>query len=358
MPFAALNTTWFAVIGLLLAATCSRRLRLRSSCRDAVHHLRRDGPSHVPQIRRAGLGRQRGVVVGRGRGDVCGIPSLVRPYVRGFYLALFLVLVALIFRGVSFKIRGKEDRASWRRTWDIAEFQNLMPAVVWGVAFPDLVHGVPASPGSRCLEDFSVCCIRSLWWAGWRAWQSSAFTVRCSCLSDEWRSCPAGPAGCFGERCRHGSAARSDGGMAHARFPGQLSSDLFRLRSLSLSGSPRSSRSPGGPSLPTRAKTVGVRAYGCRHSACDGSRVLPDVPVCLPRQQPRSQRSDHRAAASLHNTLVVMTIMAAIFTPIMLGYQGWTYWVSRQRLVRDPGSPSGATASDRPIRSIAAHSSS
>jgi cytochrome d ubiquinol oxidase subunit II len=49
-------------------------------------------------------------------------------------------------------------------------------------------------------------------------------------------------------------------------------------------------------------------------------------------------------AASQPYTLTVMTIVAAIFTPIVLLYQGWTYWVFRQRLVRPlsgpgPGSP-------------------
>jgi cytochrome d ubiquinol oxidase subunit II len=47
-------------------------------------------------------------------------------------------------------------------------------------------------------------------------------------------------------------------------------------------------------------------------------------------------------AASEHNTLVVMTVVAAIFIPLVLIYQGWSYWVFRQRLGREPmgaGSP-------------------
>jgi cytochrome d ubiquinol oxidase subunit II len=39
-------------------------------------------------------------------------------------------------------------------------------------------------------------------------------------------------------------------------------------------------------------------------------------------------------ASSTHYTLKVMTIVAAIFTPLVLGYQAWTYWVFRQRLSR------------------------
>jgi cytochrome d ubiquinol oxidase subunit II len=49
-------------------------------------------------------------------------------------------------------------------------------------------------------------------------------------------------------------------------------------------------------------------------------------------------------AASQHNTLVVMTVGAAIFTPLVLAYQAWTYWVFRQRLVRPAAEPGGAGA--------------
>ena len=40
------------------------------------------------------------------------------------------------------------------------------------------------------------------------------------------------------------------------------------------------------------------------------------------------------SAASAHQTLLVMTVVAAIFVPLVLAYQGWSYWVFRQRLTR------------------------
>jgi cytochrome d ubiquinol oxidase subunit II len=43
------------------------------------------------------------------------------------------------------------------------------------------------------------------------------------------------------------------------------------------------------------------------------------------------------AAASTHYTLTVMTVVAAIFTPIVLLYQGWTYWVFRRRIGIEAG---------------------
>src|SRR5262245_38830842 len=62
----------------------------------------------------------------------------------GFYLPLLLILVALIVRGVAFEFRGKIDSARWRRNWDRAIVAgSLVPALLWGVAFGNIVHGVP-----------------------------------------------------------------------------------------------------------------------------------------------------------------------------------------------------------------------
>src|SRR5258707_7621716 len=62
----------------------------------------------------------------------------------GFYLALALVLVALIVRGVSFEYRGKRDAVRWRRTWDVLlTAGSLLPPFLNGVALGDLLHGLP-----------------------------------------------------------------------------------------------------------------------------------------------------------------------------------------------------------------------
>jgi cytochrome d ubiquinol oxidase subunit II len=62
----------------------------------------------------------------------------------GFYLALLLLLVALIARGVAFEYRGKVDSHQWRARWDACIFfGSLIPAVLWGVAIANIVRGVP-----------------------------------------------------------------------------------------------------------------------------------------------------------------------------------------------------------------------
>ena len=62
----------------------------------------------------------------------------------GFYLPLLLILVALILRAVGFEFRSKLESAGWRRMADhFIFFGSLLPAVLWGVAFANIVRGVP-----------------------------------------------------------------------------------------------------------------------------------------------------------------------------------------------------------------------
>ena len=62
------------------------------------------------------------------------------------YLPLFLILLALIVRAVAFEYRGKIDSVRWRSGWDwCIIIGSFAPAILWGVAFGDLVGGVPAS---------------------------------------------------------------------------------------------------------------------------------------------------------------------------------------------------------------------
>jgi cytochrome d ubiquinol oxidase subunit II len=65
----------------------------------------------------------------------------------GFYLPLFLILVALIVRGVAFEYRSKRSSLKWRANWDTAiTVASFVPALLWGVAFANLVRGVPLEP--------------------------------------------------------------------------------------------------------------------------------------------------------------------------------------------------------------------
>jgi cytochrome bd ubiquinol oxidase subunit II len=73
-------------------------------------------------------------------------PPVYAASFSGFYLAMFLVLATLILRPVGFEFRNKVLNRQWRAFWDYALFAGgLVPSVVFGVAFGNLLQGVPFS---------------------------------------------------------------------------------------------------------------------------------------------------------------------------------------------------------------------
>ncbi|MBW0454616.1 MAG: cytochrome d ubiquinol oxidase subunit II [Candidatus Kinetoplastibacterium crithidii] len=71
-------------------------------------------------------------------------PLIYAASFSGFYLAMLLLLVALIIRPVAFKYRSKLESPSWRNSWDMAlSFTGLVASLVFGVAVGNVILGVP-----------------------------------------------------------------------------------------------------------------------------------------------------------------------------------------------------------------------
>src|SRR5207249_3235719 len=79
-----------------------------------------------------------------GGATFAAFPAWYATLFSGFYLALLLILVALIVRVLAIEYRNKETGAVWRRRWDLAHTASAaVPALLWGVAFGNIVRGVP-----------------------------------------------------------------------------------------------------------------------------------------------------------------------------------------------------------------------
>ena len=73
-------------------------------------------------------------------------PSVYATAFSGFYVAMVLTLMALFFRPVGFDYRSKIEDPRWRSTWDWCLFiGGAVPPIVFGVAFGNLLQGVPFS---------------------------------------------------------------------------------------------------------------------------------------------------------------------------------------------------------------------
>lgn len=82
-----------------------------------------------------------------GGATFAAFPEWYATLFSGFYLPLFLILVALIVRGVAFEYRSKHGDSQWRARWDqLIVFGSFLPSLLWGVAFANLVRGVEVVP--------------------------------------------------------------------------------------------------------------------------------------------------------------------------------------------------------------------
>jgi cytochrome d ubiquinol oxidase subunit II len=279
-------------------------------------------------------------------------PTWYATMFSGFYLALFLILVALIVRGVAFEFRAKQDAASWRRTWDVAMFVgSLVPALLWGVAFTDLVRGLAIGPGPRYIGGFGGL-IHPIALLGGVA----SLTVF----------------------CLHGAvflALKTTGELRRrARRAAMLLvaptvaavAGLGAWVAEAVAGTSRPDALPG--AVPVSLVVLAVVCLGVTALmvvrgrdrtafaatavvifALSGAAFAGLFPRVMVSRFGAADSLTIWNAASAHETLLVMTVVAAIFTPFVLAYQAWSYWVFRQRLVRPPGSRDDMTPPGGPL---------
>ncbi len=139
-----LNTIWFLLIGVLLSGYAV--LDGFDLGVGVLHLFARDEEErriHLNAIGPVWDGNEVWLLTGGGA-LFAAFPVVYATVFSGFYLALMLVLVALVLRAVSFEFRGKVDAARWRRFWDRAfGIGSLVAALVFGVAVGNLMRGLP-----------------------------------------------------------------------------------------------------------------------------------------------------------------------------------------------------------------------
>src|ERR1700722_18218582 len=142
---ASLNTAWFALIGLLWTGYFVLEgfdfgvgmLSLAIGRDDVGRRLARNAIGPVWD------GNEVWLIVAAGA-TFASFPLWYATLFSGFYLPLLVILVALILRGVAFEYRGKVDSTRWRTNWDRAIlFGSVVPAVLWGFVFGNIIRGVP-----------------------------------------------------------------------------------------------------------------------------------------------------------------------------------------------------------------------
>ena len=249
----------------------------------------------------------------------------------GFYLALFLILMALILRGVGFEFRHKMPGAGWKRGCDAAIFVgSALPAILWGVALTNIVQGVPID-GDKHFTGTLLTLLNPHALLGGLV-SLMVFTLHAAAflaLRTE---------GELHERAR-ATAIRlwwptAAVTLAFAAW-GYTQTDILS----------RYGVVPG--TLPLITVALFVASYVLLHLRRDGwafattaLTIVAGSAVAFEGLFPRVMPSTLNPAwdLTIYNasssplTLKVMLIVVVLFLPGVLAYQGWSYWVFRQRV--------------------------
>ena len=254
-----------------------------------------------------------------------------------FYLALFLMLVALILRGVAFELRTKEKCPCWQKTWDAAIFiGSIVPAFLWGVAVTDLAAGLPI--GSNMIYQGNFFDLLSLYsilgglvFVLVFAYHGASFLqLR---LTDKGLLYKIQGLG----KCVGGSAViayvlyllltmENTDLLARPCALGLfLATAVFFLASLC-----RFAKKPGKSSFILGAlaiASVTIGFFAGMFPRLMVSSLNPDWSLTITN------------ASSTEYTLSIMTVAAFVLVPIVLVYQIWTYYIFRKRLCADDPAP-------------------
>ncbi len=244
----------------------------------------------------------------------------------GFYLPLLAILLALIVRGVAFEYRGKGDDARWRRRWDRAIFcGSLVPAFTWGVVFADLVRGVPldaaheyAGTPTGLLNPFALL--------------GGLTTLTLFVLHGA----------VFVALKTTGDVRRRANRLARLLVAAAIAvSGTFLLLVQLQHGKPATwftvAAAAAGLLAAAAANARGREGWAF---AGTGTAVVCAVvtlflalfPHVMPSTLAEANGLTTANAAASPYPLKIMTVVALVFTPLVLLYQGWTYWVFRRRI--------------------------
>jgi cytochrome d ubiquinol oxidase subunit II len=245
----------------------------------------------------------------------------------GMYLALVLLLMSLIIRGVAFEYRGKRDAARWRDTWDAAlTTGSLLAPLLIGIALGDLLHGLPINAS----QDFTG----SFWDLLQPYAVFTGITLVLVCLLHGATFLSLKTTGEMHQRAR--SEARRVAPLTGAAVIGFIiwthvtASSTFFLNVIEL--------------LAILAVLAAVwLVYASRDgfaftatavtiAACILSIFVDLYPnVMVSSTNPAYNLTAHNTASSPYS-LKAMTIVVVVFLPLVLLYQAWTYYVFRRRV--------------------------
>ncbi|PPH78034.1 cytochrome d ubiquinol oxidase subunit II [Rathayibacter sp. AY1D9] len=267
-------------------------------------------------------------VIVAGAALFAAFPEWYATLFSGFYLPLLLILLALIARGVSFEYRHQRPEAQWKRRFDtMIVVGSAVPAFLWGVAFANIVQGVPMDAdhnftgtvldllnpyallgGATTLLLFfthGVVFVALKTEGGIRerarrlATRAGLLTVVVAAVFLAWTNLGQGSTASWALSA--GAAATLVGGWLAI------------------------TRGREGRAFALLAGTIALAVLALFATL---------FPAVMPASNVPAYGLTIENASSTPYTLAVMSWTALVFVPLIVGYQAWTYWIFRKRISR------------------------
>ena len=244
----------------------------------------------------------------------------------GFYLPLFIILVALIIRALGFDYRGKVDSDLWRRRWDwCIVIGSVVPAVLWGVAFTNIVRGVPINADMEFTGGFftllnPVALLGGLVTLGLFVTHGAMFLALKTDgpIRHEARAIAVrvGLVSAVLAACWLGIIHAGTGTALSWVVAGVAAVCLLTALAMARKGSE-------GWAFTGTFAAIGLAV---------ASLFLALFPDVMPSTTDPAYSLTATNAASTDYTLTIMTWVAVIFVPVVLLYTSWSYWTFRKRV--------------------------
>ncbi|MEV0090564.1 cytochrome d ubiquinol oxidase subunit II [Streptomyces sp. NPDC050738] len=253
-------------------------------------------------------------------------PVWYATFFSGFYLLLVLALLLLIVRVLSFEYRHQRPQESWQRNWELVLFvSSLLLPFLWGAMFANMLHGVPINSDQDYAGSFSdllnwYALLGGLAFVGLCTLHGAVFTAL-KTVGDI--------------RVRARALALKAGVLTLLLGAGFL----IWLQSERGNGATLATLCVvvvalvGALLMNAKAREGWAFALtGVAIAAIVATIFLALAPDVMPSSLNEEWNLTIDNTASGPYTLKVMTWVAGIMTPLVLLYQGWTYWVFRKRI--------------------------
>lgn len=261
-----------------------------------------------------------------GGATFAAFPEWYATLFSGFYLPLLMILICLIIRGVAFEYRHKRSEERWQTNWEHAIFwTSLVPAFLWGVAFANITRGVKIDREMEYVGTFwdllnPYALLGGLVTLSLFTFHGAVFTALKTVGDIRMRA----------RKLALGlglvTAALALGFLIWTQVDKGDGTSLVAMlvAAVALVGA------VGAVKMGREGWSFALS--GITIAAAVAMLFLTLFPNVMPSSLDPAWSLTVTNASSSPYTLKIMTWCAGIATPVVLLYQGWTYWVFRKRI--------------------------